>query len=116
MFLGLGPVNVASLFFAGEPGRKLIAVQPLGGVAVSIAVPIRHRGFSRLVSGGHVLFWAPLVLLLIFALPVADGVCDIYLWILLAANASSLVFDINDLRLWLGGDRRVLGHDRSIRA
>jgi len=77
-------------------------------------VPMRHRGFTKLASGGRVIFWVSLVLILIFARPMANGAYDTYLTILLVVNLVSLLFDINSLRLWLGDDRQVLGHERSV--
>ncbi len=112
MSLLLGPVNMASIAFLSEPKGILIALLALGGMAASITTLILHRGFSKRVSGGHVFFWTPLVLILIFARPVATGTYDAYLTILLATNLFSLVFDINDLRLWLCGDRHVLGQEQ----
>lgn len=110
MSLLLGPINMVSIAFLSEPKGILIAMLALGGMMASIATLILHRGFSKLVSGGHVFFWTPLVFILVFTRPVATGAYDTYLYILLAANLFSLVFDINDLRLWLRGDRGVPGH------
>lgn len=73
-----------------------------------------HLGFTKPVSGGHVVFWVTLVLKLIFARPLANGAYETYLAILLLANLVSPQFDINDLRLWFGGDRQVLGNKRSV--
>lgn len=110
----LGPINMISLYFVTEPKGVLVATLAWGGMLASMIVLIRHRGFSKLVSGGHVVFWMPLVLILILVRPVANSAYDTYLDILLVANLVSLLFDINDLRLWLGGDRQVAGHERSI--
>lgn len=110
----LGPINMISLYFVSEPKGALVASLAWGGMLVSITTLIFHRGFTKLVSGGHVIFWMPLVLILIFARPVANGAYDTYLTILLLANLASLLFDTNDLRLWFGGDRQVLGHKRSV--
>ena len=114
MMVFLGPINVISLYFVSHPKGILIAALAWGGMLTGQIVLIRHRGFSKLVSGGHVIFWVPLVLILIFARPMANGVYDTYLTILLVVNVLSLLFDINDLRLWFGGDRQVIGHKRSV--
>ncbi|GAA3855619.1 hypothetical protein GCM10022404_03450 [Celeribacter arenosi] len=114
MMVILAPINMISLYFASEPMGILVTALAWGGMLTSQIVLMRHRGFTKLVSGGHVIFWVPLVLLLVFARPVANGAYDTYLAILLAVNLLSLLFDINDLRLWLGGDRRVIGHERSV--
>ncbi len=70
-----------------------------------------QRGFSRLISAGHIVTWTPLVLLLLFMRPEATGVYDTFLTVLLSINLTSLVFDLNDVRLWLQGDRSVIGHN-----
>jgi hypothetical protein len=110
----LAPINMISLYFLSKPTGILVAGLAWGGMLTSQIVLMRHRGFTKLVSGGHVIFWVPLVLILIFARPVANGAYDTYLTILLVVNLLSLLFDINDLRLWFGGDRRVPGHKRSV--
>lgn len=110
----LAPINMVSLYFVSKPMGILVAVLAWGGMLTSHIVLARHRGFTKLVSGGHVIFWVPLVLILIFARPVANGAYDTDLTILLVVNLLSLLFDINDLRLWLGDDRRILGHKRSV--
>ena len=114
MSLLLGSINMAGIAFLAESKWVLIAVLAFGGIVASITTLILHRGFSRLVSGGHVVFWALLTLIPIFARPVATGAYDAFITVMLAANLFSLAFNINDLRLWLRGDRRVTGLDRSV--
>jgi hypothetical protein len=114
MMAVLGPINMASLYFVSEPKGILVAVLAWAGMLASLTALIKHRGFTKLVSGGHVLFWIPLILILIFARPMANGAFDTYLNVLLVVNFISLLFDINDLRLWLGGDRQVIGQNRSV--
>lgn len=111
----LGLINMISLYFGSDPMGVLVAVLAWSGMLTSQIVLIRHRDVTKLVSGGHVIFWVPLLLMLIFARPIANGTYGTYLTILLGANLVSLLFYINDLRLWLGGDRQVLGHERSVR-
>tara|TARA_R110002074_G_scaffold268155_1_gene440281 strand:+ start:325 stop:684 length:360 start_codon:yes stop_codon:yes gene_type:complete len=89
---------------------RVIVRMPVPLAAINMAgfvTLVIQRGFTKPVSGGHVIFWMPLVLVLIFARPMANAPFDTYLTALLAANTFSLLFDINDLLLWLGGDRRV---------
>lgn len=95
----LGPINVASLGFLSQPWGALIAALAVGGMLFSMGALIAYRGFSKMVSGGHVFLWTPLVLFLIFARPDATGLYSTYLTVLVCANAFSLIFDINDLRL-----------------
>jgi hypothetical protein len=72
---------------------------------LSTIAMIAGCGFTRLVSGGHVPPWTPLVFILAFARPDATGIFSAYLSVLLVVNVISLIFDYNDLRLWLRGDR-----------
>tara|TARA_R110000796_G_scaffold86806_11_gene187740 strand:- start:2555 stop:2713 length:159 start_codon:yes stop_codon:yes gene_type:complete len=51
---------------------------------------------------------------LIFASPMANEAYDTYIIVLLVANLVSLLFDNNDLRLWLENNHQVIGHDRSV--
>ncbi|MCV6585245.1 MAG: hypothetical protein OIF47_06905 [Marinibacterium sp.] len=113
MMFWLGPINMASIAFLNEPKGALIALLAWGGMAASLITVIMHRGFSRLVAGGHVFFWTPLVLIVLFARPEGSAAYSTYLTVLLATNVFSLIFDINDLRRWLGGDHSVLGHDQT---
>lgn len=107
MFLVLGPVNMATLAFLSQPSGMLVAALAVGGLAISLTALIADRGFTKLVSAGHVVTWAPLVVILVFARPGATATYDTFLTILLAANIFSLIFDFNDLRLWYKGDRAV---------
>lgn len=96
----LAAVNMATLIFLDQPMGVLIAALALGGMVISTIITIAHRGFSKLVSGGHVITWTPLVLLLILAFPDGTATYQTFLGVLLVVNSISLVFDINDLRLW----------------
>ncbi|MDO6456307.1 hypothetical protein Q4494_04390 [Celeribacter halophilus] len=101
VFLILTPVNLASALFLDQPWGMLIAALSYGGMAISGAVVLLHRGFSKLVSGGHVLPWTPLVLILLFVRPDGTDAFDSYLIILLVTNLVSLVFDYKDLLEWM---------------
>lgn len=96
----LGPVNLASLAFLGQPGGLLIAALAIGGMIMTVAIVIAMGGFTKLAAAGHVLPWTPLVYMLIFARPEGSALYQIFLTVLLVANAISLAFDVNDLRLW----------------
>lgn len=109
MMVILAPVNLASLAFLDQPTGGWIAAMAIGGMALSWIALFYSRGFSKLVSAGHVFTWTPLLLLLIFARPESSGTYGVYLTVLKVTNLISLVFDFNDARLWLRGDRGVLG-------
>ncbi|SOH93215.1 hypothetical protein SAMN06273572_1011070 [Monaibacterium marinum] len=100
MMLILGPINMATLAYLDQPMGITIAALAWGGMLISVGILIRDRGFSKLVSGGHVLTWPPLVLLLIFARPDGSDSYGLFLTALLLVDAVSLIFDTNDLRLW----------------
>lgn len=103
----LSPVNLATLAFLSQPSGTLIAALSVGGMVISLTAVIAGRGFTKLVSAGHVLTWTPLVLILMFAPPEASGTYANFLTVLLVTNTFSLLFDFNDLRLWYNGDRAV---------
>lgn len=97
----LGPVNLATLAFLGQPDGPLIAALAIGGMILTVAIVIVAGGFTKLASVGHILPWTPLVLLLIFAGPEGTAIYQTFLTVLLVTNVISLAFDFNDLRLWL---------------
>ena len=103
----LVPVNLISVAFLAQPSGVLIAVLACGGLVLGTIAVLYSRGFSRVISWGHLLCWTPLVLMLILARPDATGAYDSFLTVLLVTNLISLAFDFNDLRLWIGGDRAV---------
>ena len=101
MNLILGPVNLATLFFLSQPGGPLIATLAIGGMAITVAIVFATGGFSKVAAAGHILPWTPLVVMLVFARPEGTAFYDTFLTVLLATNVISLVFDFNDLRVWL---------------
>lgn len=103
----LGCANIASLAFLWQPSGVLVAALVFNGIILSKVAVIYSGGLSRLVGIGHIVGWTPLVLMLAFARPEASGAYDVYLTLLLVVNSISLIFDFNDLRLWLNGDRAV---------
>lgn len=106
MFL-LVPINMASLFFLGEPMGIWIAVLANIGMMMNIPVMFHDRGFSKMMALPHIVPWTILVGILLFARPEAGGAYGFYLWILLGANTFSLVFDYPDAVKWLRGDRAI---------
>lgn len=105
----LVPVNMASLFFIAEPMGLWIAALANVAMLPNIWVMIHDRGLSKLMAIPHIIPWTLLVALLVFARPMATGLYDAYLWVLLAVNVVSLFFDYPDAVKWLTGDRAVAG-------
>ncbi|MEF2548756.1 hypothetical protein VQ045_16480 [Aurantimonas sp. E1-2-R+4] len=109
MGVWLAPINMVSLFFLSEPMGVWIALLANIAMLLNLPVILYDRGFSKLMALPHLIPWTLLILLLIFARPQAVGVYDAYLWVLLATNVVSLVFDYPDAIKWLKGDRKAAG-------
>ena len=97
----LGPINLATLAFINEPSGALIAALAIGGMVLTVALVLITGGFNKVVAAGHILPWTPLVLMLAFANPGGSEIYQLFLMVLLAINAISLIFDFNDVRLSL---------------
>lgn len=65
----LAPVNMTSAAFLGQPSGLLAASDAYGGITFSAIAMLYSRGFSRLVSAGHIFPWTLLALILAFAAP-----------------------------------------------
>ena len=96
----LGPVNLATLAFLGQPSGILIAALAIGGMILTVAIVIASGGFTKVAAAGHIAPWTPLVFMLMFARPEGTALYQIFLTVLLVTNVISLAFDFNDLRLW----------------
>ncbi|MFT6090996.1 hypothetical protein [Sulfitobacter sp.] len=105
--VALGATNLGILAFLNQPKGPLVAALVLTGIVLSKVFVNYGGGLTRLVGVGHIIGWVPLVALILFARPEGTSAYDIYLTILLVMNTISILFDINDFRLWLAGDRDV---------
>ncbi|MDZ7711427.1 MAG: hypothetical protein U5K36_16240 [Roseovarius sp.] len=104
----LVPVNAASLLFLAAPGGVWIAAMAVGAMALNAVLMLAERGFSKAMALPHVVIWTPMLGLAIWLL--AQDITPayrIYLMILLAVDAVSLVLDCIDARRWCHGDRAV---------
>jgi hypothetical protein len=104
----LASTNTASLFFLGQPSGGLVVALVFAGFALTTLIALVSSGITRLAGVGHIVTWGPLVALIAFARPEGSDSYQSFLTLLLAVNTISLLFDINDFRLWLAGDRAVL--------
>lgn len=102
----LVPVNMASLLFIFEPMGMWIAFLANIAMMMNLPVMIIDRGFSKMMALPHLVPWTVLIAILIIARPEATGLYDSYLWVLMATNIISLLFDFPDAIKWLGGDRK----------
>lgn len=102
----LVPVNMASLLFIFEPMGMWIAFLANIAMMMNLPVMIIDRGFSKMMALPHLVPWTVLIAILIIARPEATGLYDSYLWVLMATNIISLLFDFPDAIKWLAGDRK----------
>jgi len=103
----LTPVNMISLFFLDEPSGVIVAALAIAAFVPSMIAVFVQRGFSSIVAASHIIPWTLLILFLLFARPQGTENYNFYLWVLLAINAISLVFDVPDTVRWLKGDRKT---------
>jgi len=106
----LVPVNLAPLFFLGEPYAIWVAVLSIGGMIPNLPIMLAERGLSKRMALPHVLIWPPLVVLLGWLLsgPVGDGgAYATLLMVVLVVDLISLGFDIPDALRWLRGERDI---------
>jgi len=109
VFFFLVPINMASLIFIDKPLGLWIAFLANIGMMPNLLVMWVHRGISNAMALPHLVPWTILVVILLFARPMAEGAYDVYLWVLLVTNAISLAFDYLDSVKWLRGEREVAG-------
>ena len=106
----LVPVNMLSLAFVGHASGFLVALLAIGGMAPNAGFMIYERGLSRAMSLSHLVFWTPLIVVIIgifrgpsdLALPFSA-----YLIVLLGVDLISLAFDIPDSWRWFKGKRQI---------
>tara|TARA_R110000850_G_scaffold33332_5_gene90849 strand:+ start:433 stop:834 length:402 start_codon:yes stop_codon:yes gene_type:complete len=112
VFLILVPVNIASIWFIGNPGSSLVVSFAIAGMLFN-AIPIWFdRGFSSAMAIPHVIFWAPLTIILVYYLMISEVfLMDNYRYFLitlLVCNLFSLFFDIPDSFKWLRDRKKVI--------
>lgn len=105
----LVPVNIAAIFFIGHPGGIMVALLAIGGMTPNAFFLWIERGFSKVMALSHVVLWVPLVFLIVDLMRAGavQGGFMTYLWILLAVDLFSLLFDFVDSLKWLRGDRDI---------
>lgn len=106
----LVPVNLASYAFFGETMGALVACLAIGGLVPNFLVAVFERGFTKVMGIAHLAVWGPLVIFLTWIVqsPYAEGAYLNYLWLLLAVNGLSLVFDVRNTWKWAQGDRALI--------
>ena len=112
VFLILVPVNIASIFFMGNPGSSLVVSFAIAGLLFN-AIPIWFdRGFSSAMTIPHVIFWIPLTIILVNYLMISEVLLTdnyrYFLIILMVCNLISLTFDIPDLFKWFRARKKAI--------
>ncbi|MBO9398374.1 hypothetical protein J7400_17010 [Shimia sp. R9_2] len=111
MCVVLAPINMVPLFFLGtHPSAIWIALLSVMGMLVNLPILIKERGFSAALSFPHLIFWVPLVVILLTRPPFLEGATGAYasvLSVLLIVNIISLGFDVREAVKWLRGARDI---------
>ncbi|MCF6272958.1 MAG: hypothetical protein L3J37_07165 [Rhodobacteraceae bacterium] len=105
----LMPVNLAALFFMGQPGGVWVAVLAIGAMLPNIGILVFERGLSKMMAFPHLLPWSGLIIWLLVAMPQGSAAYGVYLWVLIVVNGISLGFDFPDGVKWWRGDRAIAG-------
>jgi hypothetical protein len=105
----LVPINIASLAFTAEPKSTIIISLALAGITFNLIPLWLDRGFTSAMAVPHIIFWAPLVIVLIYQLFFSglefSNNYHVFLILLLVCDSISLFMDIPDALRW-AKDRR----------
>jgi hypothetical protein len=96
---------VVPLFFLGLMEARIVLVTFLASMML-MTVLTAYTGFTRLLGLGHIL-WFPLIYFLwtrLDQIP-SDNFFGIWILVLMALNAISLVVDVADVTRYITGDR-----------
>ncbi len=99
----LVPANLVPLGFLDQPYGMLIAGLAILGMALNLPIMMAERGMSRAMALPHLLFWTPMVLIIVYVLNTHTDLLPIYaqfLLVLLVVDLISLGFDLRDAILW----------------
>ncbi|MES0861226.1 hypothetical protein ABLN87_02575 [Ruegeria sp. SCPT10] len=103
MSVVLVPANLVPLAFLDQPYGTLIAGLAILGMALNLPIMMAERGMSRAMALPHLLFWTPMVLIIVYVLNTHTDLLPIYaqfLLVLLVVDLISLGFDLRDAILW----------------
>ncbi len=96
----------APLFFIGRVEAQIVVVAMLVSIVLMTILTGRF-GFSRILGLGHIIAWVPLLAFLWSRLPDAPSSDPFGLWlrVVIALDAASLVIDAVDVVRFFAGDR-----------
>jgi len=105
--LALPTVFIAPMFFLDTVAAQswLLAQIPNTAIALSVFAAF---GPSRLISMAHLIPWLVPLAASVVALSGASGAASLFLWAALVGGSLTLLVDANEMRRWLGGDRRLM--------
>ncbi len=114
VFVFLGPVNIAALFFLDTNTGKYAAIAMIIAFSANGFLMIANGGVSKVMAVPHLIAWIPLEIYLIWQLFFTDnlvpGSGEHWLaGLLLIINGISLVFDVYDTKEWRAGNRAITG-------
>ncbi len=97
---------IAPLFFIGRVEAQVV-VAALVVSMVLMTILTGRFGFSRILGLGHIIAWVPLLVFLWSRLPDAPSSDAFGMWlrVVIALDAASLVIDAVDVVRFLAGDR-----------
>lgn len=109
----LVPANFAGFLFLETVSGFWIALLGAGAIILNLGFVWANGGFSKVLCIPHVLFWTPLVVLLLYRLVNVETAAPEH-WLTAAVfliNGTSLFFDFYDLKQWRNGNRQVAGYE-----
>jgi len=106
------PANLSGLFLLDYVSGFWVALLGATAIAINAVIVFANGGFSKVLAIPHLVFWAPLQVILLyryFTVPDMSNFEQNYILVVLIINGVSLVFDIFDTKEWLRGSRDVVG-------
>ncbi len=112
----LVPVNLIPLAFLDQPLGILIAVLAIAGMAFNLPIMLVTRSMSGAMALPHIVFWTPMVVIVIGLLLSGAELPSTYLGflvILFVVDVISIAFDIRDAARWLA-NKKALANGREL--
>ena len=102
--------SIVLLFNAASRGLAIVSILLSLLGAVGVVVIYAQLGMVRLLGLGHVIFWLPLLLMVVNRLRSSPpaGVFKIAMGVLALTLAVALAFDIADVVRWVLGERGLV--------
>ncbi|MDA4845378.1 hypothetical protein [Hoeflea poritis] len=113
MFVFLIPANLSGFLLLDTVSGRWIAALGGGALAVNTVIVLVQGGFSRLLAIPHLIFWAPLEIILItlyFMTEMTPMESTVVAGVVVI-NGISLLFDAHDTLRWVRGERSVIGFE-----